>query len=114
MDSYELEDLEVGPEEVEPLLGVETDDIEIVDVREEWELVRGVLPGAVHVPLSRFADYVSSFSPVRRYVIYCEHGVRSLHVAEWLQTNLRVRAKSMRGGFAEWQGPVVEPGGGAR
>ncbi len=114
MESKDLDELEIGPEEVEPLIGNENHNTDIVDVREESELAGGILPGAIHVPMSRFQEHIPSFTSDRRYVIYCAHGVRSLHVAEWLCANKGVSAKSMRGGFADWNGPIASYNGGTR
>lgn len=98
--------LEISPWQVAELLAAGADDILLVDVREEWELARGVLPGAVHRPLSRFAEF-DEWPEARRIVIYCEHGVRSLDVAVWLRRAKNIVAESMHGGFAEWKGPVA-------
>jgi len=101
-----IDQLEVSQEEVVQALDKAPVETCIIDVRETWELARGVLPGAVHMPLSRFEDFLSAFKPDHHYIIYCEHGVRSLDVAVWLQSNKGIDAKSMRGGFAEWSDRV--------
>jgi len=104
----EIDQLEVSQEEVAAALDKAPGEACIIDVRETWELARGILPGAVHMPLSHFDDFVSTFEQGQSYIIYCEHGVRSLDVAVWLHSNKGINAKSMRGGFAEWT-QQVEP-----
>jgi rhodanese-related sulfurtransferase len=115
--SYENteDELEISPAAVAELIATDPSSITLVDVREEWELTRGVLPGAVHRPLSRFADYVDAWPREGECVIYCEHGVRSLDATLWLLQNKGIRTRSMRGGFADWSGPVEKfpPAGGA-
>lgn len=107
-DESDANSLEISPEEVAALL----DDpnaaqgLELVDVREGWELVRGVLPGAVHRPMSRLLSSEFPWSAEKRLVVYCEHGVRSLDVVLWLLESKGVQARSMRGGFSEWRGAV--------
>lgn len=105
----DVEKLEIAPGEVETLLGDLPADMELVDVREGWELTRGILPGAVHIPLSRFQEYFDHWQPGKRYIIYCEHGVRSLDVAIWLAHNKSIAALSMKGGFSVWKGETTEP-----
>lgn len=100
--------LEISPAEVEQLLQRPSETITLVDVREEWELTRGILPGALHVPLSRFGEFVDAWQPAIKYVIYCEHGVRSLDAAAWLAGNKGISAVSMQGGFSVWSGPVAK------
>lgn len=102
---------EIAPHEVEALLKEQDPQTEIVDVREDYELKRGILPNAVHVPLSKFEENMDRWQPDRRYVIYCEHGIRSMDVVYWLAAKKQIRAKSMRGGFSVWDGPVSKPGG---
>lgn len=104
--------LEISPEDVGALLDAGASDLILVDVREEFELQRGVLPGAVHRPLSRFAEFVDQWPSDRRLIIYCEHGVRSLDAAVWLLRTKNIQSRSMRGGFAEWHGPVSKLHGG--
>lgn len=103
--------LEIGPEEVEALLADEDPLVELVDVREDWELARGVLPHAVHIPMSQLIRHQDHWQEDRKYVVYCEHGIRSLDVVVWLAHNKGIAAKSMRGGFAEWHGEIESSAG---
>lgn len=108
-EEIDLSDLEVEQPEVEQLLsgGAGAEPVMLVDVREKWELTRGVLPGAVHRPMSAFGSIDFDWPDDRRVIIYCEHGVRSLDVAAWLRQRKGVAARSMRGGFAVWSGSVA-------
>ena len=80
----------------------------LLDVREDYELARGILPGAIHIPMSQLETRVSELSQDAAYVVYCEHGVRSLHVTAWM-IHLGYKVQSLAGGFAEWRGPVQLP-----
>ncbi len=106
MRTNDVDELEIAPEDVESLLAKKDPALQLVDVREDWELSRGVLPHAVHIPLSQFAKRQDHWDEDKRYVVYCEHGIRSLDVVVWLANNKGITAKSMRGGFAEWHGEV--------
>jgi rhodanese-related sulfurtransferase len=98
--------LETSCAAVADALGADTLPFQLVDVREEFELSRGVLPGARWLPMSSITARVEELDRSRPVVCYCEHGVRSYDVAAWLQQR-GFQAKSMAGGFAEWQGPVA-------
>lgn len=112
MENNEIEDLEITVEEVKSLIGDNPENVVIVDVREDWELTSGTLPGAIHVPLSRFQEFIPDFTHNNSYIIYCAHGIRSLHVAEWLTANKGITAKSMRGGIVDWRGALARHEGG--
>jgi rhodanese-related sulfurtransferase len=79
----------------------------LVDVRETVELGRGMLPGAVNMPMSEFDRHAGELDKAREIICYCEHGVRSLSVAAYL-ASLGFRARSLRGGFAAWKGAVTD------
>ncbi len=81
-------------------------DFTVLDVREYFELSRGVLPEAVVIPMSELMQRVDQIDKSRPVVCYCEHGVRSYDVAAWLNQQ-GYEAQSLSGGFAEWTGPVV-------
>ena len=101
-------DLEISREELQIKLRNLAADEQLIDVRESWELQRGILPGAMHCPLSRWKDFVDSFDPGKLYIIYCEHGVRSLDAALWMK-QMGLQGISLSGGFAEWNGQIVPP-----
>ena len=81
-------------------------DYALIDIRETHELGRGMIPGAVHLPMSAIAERVGDLDAGRETVVYCEHGVRSLDVAMWLGTKGHT-AVSLAGGFAAWPGPTM-------
>lgn len=78
--------------------------IVLLDCREhsEWELAR--IEGAHLFPMSQWmetVDQLSQFSG-QRVVVYCHHGVRSLHVTHWMRMNGFPDAQSMAGGIDAW------------
>ena len=76
-DETDTDSLEISPHDVWQLISDGTSELVLVDVREDYELTRGMLPGAIHRPLSRFGQYQQDWRTDVRYIIYCEHGVRS-------------------------------------
>jgi rhodanese-related sulfurtransferase len=76
----------------------------LVDVREteEWELCR--LPRAELIPLSVFAQRAPELLPRDGVpiILYCHHGVRSLHAAQFLQQHGYTRLINLIGGIHAW------------
>jgi adenylyltransferase/sulfurtransferase len=82
------------------------DDIQLIDVREEWEWQIAKLPGAKLVPLGRIDEAISSLDPQRDTVLYCKVGVRSLHAAEALADAGFSRLGNLSGGIIRWSEEV--------
>ncbi len=99
------EPLGIAAAEVAARLQEEPRGFVLVDVRETVELDRGILPGAVSIPLSVFPEKAAALDPAREVICTCEHGVRSLQAAAYLRQQ-GYRARSLDGGFAAWPGPV--------
>ncbi|KAF9597850.1 hypothetical protein IFM89_021935 [Coptis chinensis] len=66
------------------------EEAQLIDVREPDEVDQASLPGFVVLPLRQFgswsAEISTKFNPQKDTYVLCHHGVRSLQVAKWLQT----------------------------
>jgi rhodanese-related sulfurtransferase len=82
----------------------------LLDVRTPGEFQLAALPGALLVPLHELEEAGALLETLhgRRVVVYCHHGVRSLHGAAYLQ-QLGMEAWSLRGGIDAWS-LRVDPG----
>jgi rhodanese-related sulfurtransferase len=88
----------------------------LVDVRETNELLVVRVPGAVHVPLSDFANASARLPTDRPLLFLCASGRRSLVAAEYLQRHGASEVANVTGGIIEWQkrglptmtGPLAE------
>lgn len=78
-------------------------DIDLVDVREEWEWQMGHLIGARLVPLGRISEELSSFGGRAKTVVYCEIGLRSLNAARQLAAAGVPNVMNVEGGMARWR-----------
>lgn len=94
---------ELTPTEVQQRLGGPRPPL-LLDVREGWEFGQGSLPGAVHAPLSNFAEALGALSlPLGAEVVtFCHHGVRSLRAAAALREGGFAHVASMAGGIDGW------------
>ena len=80
----------------------------LVDCREEDEFALGRIEGAQLIPLSRFGELAPGLllpageeeeTPV---VIYCHHGMRSLHATQFLREKGLQQVWSLSGGIDLW------------
>jgi rhodanese-related sulfurtransferase len=83
----------------------------LIDVREldEWNKVR--IPGAIHKPMSRFAEWHNSIPKDRTVVVHCQSGARSAQVVKALRKHTKhPDVTNLSGGIIDWaQGnfPIV-------
>jgi len=74
----------------------------ILDVREGWELRICTLPGIVHIPMGQIPARAGELDPEQELVVVCHHGVRSLRVAQFLESRGFVNVYNLRGGVDAW------------
>lgn len=98
---------EITPQRLAELLGSDADFL-LVDCREldEWHFNR--IEGARHMPLSAFPEAARALlnDPNKALVIYCHHGIRSLHATRWLRNQGCAAVFSMQGGIARWSAEI--------
>ncbi len=70
----------------------------LVDIREEYELFHGYIPGAINLPLSTFeSDALSG-----NIILYCQAGVRSEYLLRQLVAQGMSGVKHYGGGYLDW------------
>ena len=95
------EDLHIDPRQLHALLTAGAG-VQLVDVREDWETVIASLAGAIHVPLRALAERLPELDATRPTVVYCHHGIRSLHATLALRGRGFSDVRSLRGGIDRW------------
>lgn len=82
----------------------------LIDCREADELAICQLPGNEWIPLRKFAESLARFreDEARGFVIYCHHGMRSQHAANFLRSHGIENAFSMSGGTELWS-RLIDP-----
>lgn len=75
----------------------------LLDVRQPQEHAYVALPHSVLIPLHELDERRDELEPLRgrEVVVYCHHGVRSLHGAAFLQS-LGIDASSLAGGIEQY------------
>ena len=75
----------------------------LIDVREDNELMQARIPGAVHVPLSRFDPTDIPAASGKRVVFVCAIGARSYQAADYmLGQEFLAEAYNLSGGIQAW------------
>jgi hydroxyacylglutathione hydrolase len=81
----------------------ETDDAQVVDVRNPAEQELGVVPGAVTIPLPGLLERVADLDPRRPTLVYCAGGYRSSIAASLLRAHGFTEVAEILGGFDAWR-----------
>ena len=103
--------VELEPERVKEML--DSGQIELVDVREQYEWDAGRVAGSTHIELERLAGRAESLPRDRPIVFSCRLGARSAMAAQAFRT-AGWDAYTMTGGLTKWValGLPIEPDGG--
>ncbi len=95
-------DYQIAAEEVKAALD-RGEKFELVDVREPWECEVSRIAGAKLMPMGDVPSRAyQELDPDERIVVFCHHGVRSMHVVNWLRQQGFEKAQSMSGGIDRW------------
>jgi len=108
MGAFDEEHIEVAPDRAAEL--IEADEVQLVDVREPYEVEAGRLAGARHLELEHLASQADSLSRDTPVLFYCRSGVRSGMAASAFR-RAGYEAYSLTGGITAWhgQGLPIEP-----
>jgi rhodanese-related sulfurtransferase len=107
--AFHADDVDVQPEWVRE----KRDEIQLIDVREDYEWEAGRLEGARHIELERVASQADTIDREKPVVFYCRVGARSGMAANAFR-RAGYDAYSMDGGITAWheRGLPLEPSGG--
>jgi adenylyltransferase/sulfurtransferase len=78
--------------------------VHLLDVRQPWEHEIAALPDSQLVPLPELPARIAEIAPPRGalVVVYCHHGIRSLHAAGFLERAGFPAVASLAGGIDAW------------
>ncbi|MCW2133453.1 MULTISPECIES: rhodanese-like domain-containing protein [Crystallibacter] len=77
------------------------DQARILDVREDFEVADGMIPGALHIPMGQLQTRLSELDPSVPVIAVCRSGNRSAQVADALN-GAGYTADTMAGGMTAW------------
>lgn len=83
------------------------DDIQIIDVREDYEVAIARIPNATHIPLAQVLTRMNEIEPNRETVVYCKMGGRSARAIDALQrSGFQGMLINLKGGITGWSNEV--------
>ncbi len=111
MSAFDDENIEVAPDRAAEL--IRAGEVQLIDVREPYEVQAGRLAGSRHVELERLASQADSIGRDQPVLFYCRLGARSGMAANAFR-RAGYEAYSLTGGIAAWHagGLPLEPADG--
>jgi adenylyltransferase/sulfurtransferase len=77
-------------------------DVELLDVRNPYEVDVAAIGGAVLIPLDQLPARIGELDPAQRYVVTCHHGPRAVHACRLLAAAGFDRLEVLEGGLDAW------------
>lgn len=74
----------------------------LLDVRTEGEYGQYRIKGARLLPIQELEARIGELAPQARYLVTCEHGMRSSAACEYLRAQGFTQLANLRGGVAHW------------
>ncbi len=81
---------------------LDTQQIYLIDVRNDDEVARGVIRGATYITLSSIPSVNFSQLENQTVVFYCHAGVRSAQAAAFVADQIDANIYNLRGGVLAW------------
>jgi rhodanese-related sulfurtransferase len=89
--------------ELKSILATKSESVFLLDVREQEEFDEARLDGCTLIPLGELMMRAPrELNPEDNIVVYCAHGVRSMHALMGLKQLGFEKVRSLEGGLAHW------------
>lgn len=79
-----------------------TEHVTLVDVRTDEEAARGIINGALHIPLHLLPLRIQELEGENPLVFYCHSGIRSAQASSYMANQGRENTFNLRGGVLGW------------
>lgn len=93
---------ELTPFECKAFIESSTEKPLLLDVREPWEYRIAALEGSTLIPMREIPAAAETLDPAQEIIVICHHGIRSRHVADYLERRGFARVINLRGGVDAW------------
>ncbi len=90
---------EITPEE---LINKSPQTIQIIDIREPYELVDGYILGNINIPMGDILEKTNQLSKTKDIIIYCNTGNRSKPVVHMLKKLHNISTYNLQGGYKDF------------
>ena len=77
-------------------------DIQLLDVREQWEYNKVHLPHSILIPIAQIPYHLEELKQQSEIVVICHHGIRSRSVCMYLEQNDFPNTINLNGGIDAW------------
>tara|TARA_B100000683_G_scaffold99157_1_gene98029 strand:- start:149 stop:475 length:327 start_codon:yes stop_codon:yes gene_type:complete len=77
-------------------------DIELIDVREEYEVEICKIKDSTHIPMNQIPNHLNDLDNKKKLIIICKSGVRSYHVCQFLHQEGFKNIYNLKGGIINW------------
>lgn len=94
--------LEITVTEARQLLDTAADRVQLIDVREPFEVAICQIPDSELIPLRQIPEHATTLPKDRHLLILCHHGARSLRATEFLRARGYEAVSSIAGGIDAW------------
>jgi rhodanese-related sulfurtransferase len=90
--------------EVDPdfLSSADKDGIHVVDIRTEAEVARGVIDGAIHIPMHMLPIKAQDLPQDKPVILYCHSGARSAQACAFMASKGFNNMHNLTGGILAW------------
>ena len=108
-DTLDKMPYEMSPQEVYD--AIQTGQVMVIDVREQWEYEEGHIPGAKLIPMMEVENRLVEIPKDEHVIVTCRSGNRSSQIADFLSNKGYKLIHNMDGGFLSWKEaglPVAE------
>jgi len=87
---------EITPEE---LINKSPQIVQIIDIREPYELKDGYILGNINIPMGNILEKTNQLSKTKDIIIYCNTGNRSKPVVHMLKKLHNISTYNLQGGY---------------
>jgi rhodanese-related sulfurtransferase len=97
--------IQITPNELRDRLQLPSPPV-LLDVREPQEFHYCHLEGSLHIPMQQIPEHIGELENDSEIVVICHHGVRSQHVASFLEQQGFTRVLNLTGGIHAWANDI--------
>ena len=80
-----------------------SEDVFVIDVREQWEYDEGHLPGITLIPMNEVPSRLGEIPTDKEVIVTCRSGNRSGQVTDFLREQGYDNVHNMEGGILAWE-----------
>ena len=100
-----MNDVTITSDELRTILAERPESIVLLDVRQPEEFAEAAIDGCTLIPLGELMSRAPrELEPAAEIIIYCAHGVRSMHAVMGLRSLGFKNLRSLTGGIADYLG----------